>query len=249
MKAKRLYRIVAEGLLEFITSGQYSVGDRLPAERELAARFNVSRPTMREAVIALEISGHVEVRKGSGVYVVQNESTSTISPDLNVGPFEMTEARMLIESETAGLAASIISDEELEQLALTIEKMQKENDTGVNGELADREFHLIIARATRNSAIVAIIEDLWDLREKSKLTRNMYKWVRLTGVKPSIDEHFAILRALQAKDAVAARTAMRNHLSRVIDTLLLATEIEAVEEVKKQISKDRQRYTQSRRIN
>jgi len=113
LKAQRLYKSVATDLLKLIDSGKYEVGDRLPAERDLALEYNVSRPTMREAVIALEIAGRVEVRKGSGVYIIEQEETQTKSLDLDVGPFELTEARMLIEGEAAGLAASMITNEEL----------------------------------------------------------------------------------------------------------------------------------------
>ena len=254
MKSKRLYQSVADELLKKIQAGKYGVGERLPAERELAIEFEVSRPTMREAVIALEIGGHVEVRKGSGVYVVEEEpqsaevsSSEEQSEDLDVGAFELTEARMLVEAEVAALAATMITGEELQQLADSIVKMQQENDQGVEGEQADREFHMIIARATRNSALESIIEDLWSLRERSHLTRRMYKVVRQTGAQPVIEEHRQIYTALKNKDPAAARSAMRNHLSRVIQNLLDATEIEAVEvavqEIRKKVSADRNRYT------
>jgi DNA-binding FadR family transcriptional regulator len=243
LKAKRLYKSVADDLLKVIDSGRYEPGDRLPAERDLAVEYNVSRPTMREAVIALEIAGRVEVRKGSGVYVTEKPEADTKSLDMDVGPFELTEARMLIEGESAGLAATMITKDELEELSNILEMMKRENEAEVNGELADKEFHMLIARATRNSAIETIIEDLWNLREKSELTKTMYKTVRLEGVKPRIDEHLAIFDALEANDPALARAAMRSHLSRVIDTMFKATEIEAVEEVKRRMSKDRQRYS------
>jgi len=255
LKTKRLYQTVADDLLKVIKSGKYKVGDRLPAERDLASEFKVSRPTMREAVIALEIAGQVEVRKGSGVYVVDgdnqnqfNTGTSTkLSSDLDVGAFELTEARMLFESEAAALAATMITDEELNLLADTIDSMQAENEKGVDGELADREFHMIIAQATRNSAVVATIEELWNLRERSELTRRMYKVVRQKGVRPDVEEHRKILDALKKKKPAEARAAMRSHLSRVIDYLLEATEMEAVEEaveeIRKQMSADRYRFS------
>lgn len=243
MKAKRLYKSVADDLLKVIDSGEYGAGDRLPAERELAAEYNVSRPTMREAMIALEIAGRVEVRKGSGVYVVEKQEEPTTSLDLDVGPFELTEARMLVEGEAAGLAASMITDEEIQELADIIEKMKQENEDSIGEEVADKAFHMLIARATRNSAIESIIEDLWNLREKSELTKRMYKTVRLKGVKPRIDEHQDIYLALRSREPAAARTAMRLHLSRVIDSMFQATEIEAVEEVKRRMSRDRARYS------
>lgn len=234
---------MADKLLSVIDAGTYQLGARLPAERELAAEYGVSRPTMREAMIALEIAGRVEVRKGSGVYVIDRPVDTTKSLDMDVGPFELTEARMLIEGEAAGLAANLISDEEIEELSKTLTKMQEENNDAKGEEVADKAFHMIIAQATRNSAIESIIEDLWNLREQSELTKTMYETVRTVGVKPRIHEHVAIYEALKDRDPAAARLAMRTHLSRVIETMFKATEIEAVEEAKRKISRDRQRFS------
>lgn len=240
---QRLYKIVADKLLKTIDSGVYRIGDRLPAERDLAAKFKVSRPTMREAVIALEIAGRVEVRKGSGVYVVEPPAMkATGSLDLDVGPFELTEARLLIEGEAAALAATLITEAEVADLAAIIDRMISENDKGISGEGADKDFHMLIARATRNSAIENIIEELWNLRDNSKLAKTMYITVRQKGVTPSIAEHRAIHDALKNADAQGARAAMRTHLSRVVDTMFKATEIEAVENVKRKIIADRERF-------
>ena len=108
----RLYQELARQLLAAIASGQYAVGDRLPAERELAAEFNVSRPTVREAIIALEVQGLVEVRVGSGAYVRQRPD-ERLSTAFDVTAFELTEARLLFEGEAAALAATQISEAEL----------------------------------------------------------------------------------------------------------------------------------------
>lgn len=241
---KRLYKTVADDLLKIIESGQYNVGDRLPAERDLAVQYGVSRPTIREAVIALEIADRVEVRKGAGVFITEPDVSETNkSLDLDVGPFELTEARLLVEGEAAALAATQIAPEEIEELESIIIRMKEENDTNVKGEPADKDFHMLIARATRNSAIEAIIEDLWNLREKSQLTQSMYATVRLEGVRPSIQEHWAIWEALKAGDSTGARAAMRTHLSRVIETMFNATEIEAVEKAKRKVSADRARFS------
>ncbi len=108
MKEPRLYQQVAEKLLELIETGNYTVGKRLPAERELASMFGVSRPTIREAVIALEIENFVEVRTGSGVYVLEKQRDNSGMSEKDIGPFELTEARALFEGETAALAAATL---------------------------------------------------------------------------------------------------------------------------------------------
>jgi DNA-binding FadR family transcriptional regulator len=244
LKTKRLYKFVADDLITKIDSGVYSTGDRLPAERELATQYNVSRPTIREAVIALEIAERVEVRKGSGVYVTETSKLKNQSLDMDVGPFELTEARMMIEGEAAGLAATLITDEEISELANIIERMQQENEDNSGQESADKEFHMLIAAATRNSAIHSIIEDLWNLREKSELTQRIYKIARTLGVKPRIQEHWDIYAALKKHDPQEARQAMRSHLSRVIDNMFEVTEIEAVEAAKRRVSEDRERFSQ-----
>ena len=228
MGGKRLYKTVADDLLRVIDSGEYNIGERLPAERDLATKYNVSRPTVREAVIALEIAGRVEVRKGAGVFIINPiETEDDKSLDLDVGPFELTEARLLIEGETAALAATQITTEEIAELEAIILRMKDENEQEIAGEPADKEFHTLIARATRNSAL--------------ELT--MYKTVRLEGVRPSIQEHWDIWNALKRGDSAGARLAMRTHLSRVIETMFKATEIEAVEKAKRKVSADRERFT------
>lgn len=249
VRVPRLYQKVAEKISELIESGNYTVGMRLPAEREFAIMFGVSRPTIREAIIALEIEKFVEVRTGSGVYVLENKRNGGRLSDHDVGPFELTEARALFEGESAALAATMITDEELDVLSSILDEMAVENeDDTETHEAADKKFHMTIAQATRNSAIVTVLEELWDFRDSSLLTRRMYQKVRNSGVKPSVDEHRKIYKALKAHDAHAARSAMRAHLMRVIEGILEATEIEAVEEARNKVTKNRERYNITRNI-
>ena len=246
-KVPRLYHNVMEKLIELIESAQYSVGMRLPAERELAAKFGVSRPTVREAIIALEIENYVEVRVGSGVYIIENTHGRKNFYDKDIGPFELTEARVLFEGEAAALAATMITEEELSNLTDILSDMAAENDSDIDDhEATDKKFHMAIAKATRNSAIVSVIEELWDARENSMLTRRMYQKVRERGVKPSIDEHRKIYKALKEHNGKKARNAMRSHLERVIDGILDATEIEAIEAAQKQSAKHRERFNLTR---
>jgi DNA-binding FadR family transcriptional regulator len=242
-KMPRLYQQVAEKLVALIEAGNYKVGMRLPAERDLASMFGVSRPTIREAVIALELENFVEVRMGSGVYVIESSKGKSRFSDKDIGPFDLTEARALFEGEAAALAANMITDEELAQLAETLEEMACENNNDTNShEAADKKFHMIIAGATKNTAITSVIEELWDERERSTLTRRMYEKVRDSGVKPSVEEHRQIYEALKAHNSQSARELMRAHLMRVIDAILEATEVEAVEAARNQVIKSRARY-------
>lgn len=238
----RLYQELARKLIDELASGKYEIGSRLPAERELSAEYEVSRPTVREAVIALEVQGLVEVRVGSGAYVKRLPGKSDI-PGFNVTAFELTEARLLFESEAAALAATQITDSEIESLEQLVRDIADENLKEGGTEQADREFHLTIARATRNTAVVDTIEALWQLRSTSPESALLHEKARTANIKPVVDEHQAVLNALRNRDPAAARAAMRNHLSAVLDSLLFATEEKAIEEARKTAAARRARYT------
>lgn len=245
--AKKLYQKVAAGLERDILAGRFRPGDRLPAERDLAGEFDVSRPTVREAMLALEIRGFVEVRHGSGIYVRDNPMPAG-PRELDIGAFELTEARRLFEGEAAALAATTISGAQLAMLEALLGQMAQENDGEYKGEQADRRFHVTIAEATRNSAIVNVVETLWDLRHKSPLCRHMLRRAREVGVKPRVDEHRVLLDALAARDPQRARQAMRAHLEDVMDAILAATEMDAVEKARGDVAARRREYARRRKI-
>lgn len=232
----KLYRRIADSVADAIEAGQYKLGDRLPTERELAEQFGVSRPTLREAMIALEMLGMIEARHGLGIYVTSNArpSAPTNEIDFEIGAFELIEARRLFEGEAAALAATSIDDAQLAQLETLMVRMHEEEE--IRGEDADREFHMIIARATGNGAIIATIENLWDWRNRSPLARNILTRARGMGLEPRINEHRRLFDALKARDPHAARQAMRDHLERVIEHLLHATETEAVQKAQQETS-------------
>jgi GntR family transcriptional regulator, hexuronate regulon transcriptional repressor len=238
----RLYHVLARAIIAELASGRYQVGDRLPAERELALEHEVSRPTVREAIIALEVQGLVEVRVGSGAYVKRLPGDDD-TPGFNITAFELTEARLLFESEAAALAASQITDEELAELEQRVEDIALENQSSNGTEEADREFHLTIARATRNSAVVRTIEELWRIRATSPESALLHAKARFANVKPIVDDHTAIIEALKARDPAAARAAMRTHLATVLDSLLFATEEKAISEARKTAAAKRERYS------
>ena len=122
MKTRRLFWSIVEKLEALIDQGIYPEGSRLPAERELAETYNVSRPTIREAIIALEVRERVEVKTGSGVYVLHQKKPGQVTKPISA--FELTQARALVEGEAAALAAATISSEELEALKQTLVEMK-----------------------------------------------------------------------------------------------------------------------------
>jgi DNA-binding FadR family transcriptional regulator len=243
-ETQRLYERIAQTLSSSIARGEYKIGQRLPSERELAQNFSVSRPTIREAIIALELDRLVEVRVGSGVYVTNIEPPGGKAGATDIGPFELLEARRSIEGEVCALAATRIDDAQLTELAELLDEMRTENEHDILlSEDADRRFHEVIATATQNSGMLAVVKMLWDARTRSPQSRSLSAKVRASGVKPRIDEHTAILKALRQRDADGARAAMREHLSRVIDALLKATEVQEMERARQQIAEQRKRYS------
>lgn len=238
----RLYQELARHLMADLASGHYPVGSRLPAERELTAKYGVSRPTVREAVIALEVQGLVEVRLGSGAYVKRLPGEDD-TPGFNISAFELTEARLLFEGEAAALAATQITDEELAAIAQLVRAIARENADPNGAEEADRAFHIAIARATRNAAILETVERLWELRATSPEAALLHEKARHAEVKPVVEEHQAILDALTARDPAAARAAMRTHLAAVLDAMLFATEERALAEARRAVQAKRNRYS------
>ena len=240
----RLYQTVARSLIEAIRDGRYRVGARLPAERELAIEYGISRPTVREAIIALEVQGLVEVRVGSGVYV-KRPTEPADDGGIGIGAFELTEARLLFEGEAAALAATTMTDDELDTLDTLVAAIEQANATGL-GEAPDQEFHFAIARGTGNGAILKMIEMLWTLRATSPECALMFQRARDAGSKPVVAEHAAIAAALRSRNAAAARAAMRAHLGRVIDHLLDATEAEELAKARQAVASNRSRFARLR---
>lgn len=242
-ESQRLYERLAQTLAAGISRGDYAVGTRLPSERELAQNFNVSRTTVREAMIALELDGLVDVRTGSGVYVTHATPPGGTPGARDVGPFELLEARRAIEGEVCAMAATRITTAQLAELTRLIAEMRSENEHDVErSEAADRRFHEVIASATENSGMVAAVQMLWDVRTRSPQSRSMSTKVRELGIKPRIDDHTAILEALKRRDPHAARAAMREHLTRVLAATFHATETEELEKARAQLAEQRKRY-------
>ena len=242
--SNRLYQDLARKLMVEIAAGRYAVGSRLPAERELALLMEVSRPTVREAIIALEAQGWLETRVGNGTYVVRPGGNQAAAK-FDVSAIELTEARLLFEGEAAALAATQITDADLDEISALVDQIAAENQAPDGAERADRAFHLAIARATRNSAVYNTIEQLWDLRANSPEAALLHEKARTANIKPVVDEHTAILAALRTRDPAAARGAMRAHLSQVMESLLFATEERQIEAARASTQAKRDRYARA----
>lgn len=216
---RRLYRQIADQIESLIAAGEFAPGDRLPPERDLAAKLGVSRATVREAMIALELGGLVDIRIGSGIYVTATRKAEAAKDDPGPGPFELIDARRAIESGTAALAAMNATGEEIDAIAETIASMRAEEPSS---EDADRLFHLNIARATHNALLARTVKELWDWREGPMWTR-LHASFYLSGIHERwIGDHERVLAALRKRDPAAAAAAMEAHLLGVREVLLKA---------------------------
>ncbi len=220
VEPRRLYRQIADQIRALISSGEFAPGTRLPPERNLAQQFGVSRPSVREALIALEIAGLVDVRVGSGIYVREMQcmnapaaETTTGEPD--PGPLELLRARWLIEGEIAALAASNAKDSDIAAIKATMAWMAEENTRGAPGQEGDRQFHLRIAEASGNSALALVVSGLWDQRHGPLYARFEQHFSTPELRSQSLSDHMAIFAALEKRDGRGARAAMRRHLDRV----------------------------------
>jgi len=234
----KLYQQIARTIAASIEDGRYAPGDRLPSERELADDLGVSRPTIRDAMIALEFQGMVEARQGSGVYVKAAPQIAEDAVERDVSALELAEARRLFEGEACALAAAIITDEQVARLDSLAAEMAR---AAVPDEVEKHEveFHLTIARATGNAAITAMLEDLWSLRQPSSGCAAALRRARANSRGDFAGEHRKIAGALRTRDPKAARQAMHAHLAQVIDDLLGLAEADALEQTREKMAEQR----------
>ena len=245
MTSKRLFQSVAEQIAALIDEGAYPPGTRLPGERELAEKLEVSRVTIREAEIALQAMGRLEIKTGSGVYVSEKKPGG-VGALPRASAFEVTEARLLVESECAALAAQHITEEEIARLGELIEEMRSGKEDAANE--ADQTFHLTIAEASNNAAMVHTVQMLWRMREELPEVKATYAAVCVHDAASRTEEHRAVFEALKARDPAAARAAMREHFHRLLESMLVATEKRELEELQQKTSASRERFLASARI-
>lgn len=246
MTAKRLYNSVADQIKERINEGAYPPGSRLPGERELAEQFGVSRVTVREAEIALQALGYIRIRTGSGVYVLDPAERGEAGLP-NVSAFELTEARLLFESEAAALAARQIDDDTLAHLEELVSKMSVDGrQDEETAQQADREFHLTIAAASGNAAVKYIVETLWKIRNELPEVKKVHAAIcAVEDAEERHAEHAEVFEALRNRDPAAARRAMQEHFGQLLGSMIDVTEEQALEQLRKQTSESRQRYLKS----
>ena len=214
VESRRLYQKIADQIRDLIEQGGFEVGTRLPPERDLAQQLGVSRPSLREALIALDVEGRVEVRSGSGVYV--SSAASAPSPksteSLGESPSQLMEARSVIEGEVAILACARVTDELLARLRQIVTSMETEINRRATRVDLDRQFHLTLAEMAGNAVLFRIVGELFDERH-SPISAKISSRFETTGTwKSAFKEHEAILKAVEVRDPIGAQAAMRAHI-------------------------------------
>ena len=224
VESQRLYQQVAEQLGNLIDRGEFREGDRLPPERELSKKLGVSRPVVREAMIALEIAGLVEVRGGAGAFVKNarlgaDRALASLS-DQGPSPFDLIAARKLLEGEIAFMAATAIQPDDLQALEQSIALMRGDIAAGRDSRPADRIFHVRLAEATRNAVLAHLVDGMWT-HMLAPIFDALNRHTNLSGNDPmTVEDHAVIVAARARHDAEAARRAMRAHLEHVEQVLL-----------------------------
>lgn len=222
----RLYRRVGGHLLQRLKSGEFNASGRLPSEKSLCEAYDVSRTVIREALIMLEVKGKVEIRKGSGVHIIEGRDDSA-DIDHDIGPFELLQARRVLESSIARLAAQTAGPRDIACLEAALALESEEFERGIYQGQGDFEFHLGIAEATQNSVLIATVRQLWMYREKSPMWQKLQSHIKnKQQLNYWVPDHQRILDALSHRIPDDAERAMSDHLEHVRQMLFELSDIE-----------------------
>ncbi|GLT15352.1 FCD domain-containing protein [Vibrio algivorus] len=226
-KTKRRYYEVGLQIEDLLYSGVFKAGERLPSERELSERFDSSRATIREAIIMLELKGLVVVKQGAGIYFIDSPekiTQRTVIPYNDVGPFELLQARQIIESNIAAFAASQIKINELRELKRVLDmQVQELNGDSEKFEELDRMFHCLIAESTQNRVLINQAAEMWrNVRVENPLWKALNdKYLHEPRLKESwLQDHKTIFMALQRKSPEEAKQAVWQHIENSKQELL-----------------------------
>ncbi|SFT82040.1 transcriptional regulator, GntR family [Kosakonia arachidis] len=222
---KKQYQEIGEDLREQIIQGHYPVGSRLPPERNIAEKYGVSRTIVREALLMLELQGTVDIRQGSGVYVMripqahENEEERFLSSD--VGPFEILQARQLLESNIAAFAATMATRADVDNLRRILE--QEQHAIALNDTTQDNSkmFHLVLAGASQNQMLLATVESIWHQMDSSPLWQQFNVHIASRPYRLKwLGDRQTLLAAVRRRDVMGAWQSMWQHLENVKKSLL-----------------------------
>ena len=224
-RSERRYQQIAEALAGQISNGDYREGQRIKAERELAAEHSVSRTTVREALLALEIMGYVDIRIGAGVYVLPRHRWSSAADaqsqaEPETGPHEILDVRRALEARSAYLAAEHANPKQIGTLRETVDLMAGSVGNLSVFDRADEAFHLAIAEMSNNTLLKEYTVDLWS-RGRGALWSRWYEPTRSAANRRRVvEDHRQILGAIKRGRPMAAMTAMHAHIDILVNRFL-----------------------------
>ncbi|MGF6947784.1 GntR family transcriptional repressor for pyruvate dehydrogenase complex [Neobacillus sp. B4I6] len=223
VSSKKLYLQIYNQILSEIQSGSFKIGDKLPPERELCEQFGVSRAPIRQALSALELNGIIYSRQGEGVYVKSNQIAPENSESAiffkSISPEDIIEVRMNIEPLIIKFAAQRATDEDIEDLRLTIKEMEKETKAGVYVPETDEKLHCGIAKASHNDLFINIMaaisnamkqQEMWKFIRDRTVTRPDYRDV-------NFKEHELLIKAIENHNEKEAVEIMTKHMQNLYD--------------------------------
>ena len=224
---RKLYVRIAESISDTLMAGRYARGERLPAERDLAQHFGVSRPTIREALLALEVQGLLELRKSTGITVTLNGQRDTFVPDSDAGALQLLQSRRLFEGEVAALAALNATDRSIAELAHAVHRLRHEGED--DAEAPFRDIHILVARICANNVTIACIANLWSPHRGDPHLYTLLNRAARLGHDAWRKGHDQLLATITARDPHAARHAMNAVSDQAIGHLRQATRQMALE--------------------
>ncbi|MEL4012711.1 FCD domain-containing protein [Dryocola clanedunensis] len=229
---KKQYQEIGEDLRSQIIQGMYPVGSRLPPERNIAEKYGVSRTIVREALLMLELQGTVDIRQGSGVYVMrvpaENEAEEEAFFNSDIGPFEMLQARQLLESNIAAFAAKMATKADIDNLKRILEQEQRAIAANDLSQDNNKLFHLVLAGASQNQMLLSTVESIWQHHDSSPLWQQLRANIETRAYRLKWQgDHQTILAALRRRDVMGSWQAMWQHLENVKNSLLELSDADA----------------------
>jgi GntR family transcriptional regulator, transcriptional repressor for pyruvate dehydrogenase complex len=220
VRTSRLYEQIVQQIEDSIVKGDLKAGDQLPAERDLAQRFGVSRTAVREAVKALREKGLVEAYSGRGTFITDG-TTQAVRQSLDLmvkigqpeGSTYLAEVRAILEPEIAAMAAARVQEPELATMREAVAAMDRAGSDPETYIEADLDFHLALAEGAANPLILSLLDSIVGLLREQRL-----RIFRVPGgPERGQIHHKRILDAVERRDSEKAREAMRAHLCQVRD--------------------------------
>lgn len=226
IKTKKIYEEIIEQIRVLVVKGDLKPGDRLPSERDLAVRLNVSRASVREALSALEMMGLLEIRSGEGTYIKEINLDSIVTPLTWVlsmekdTVLELLEVRKMLEGQTVVLAAKRAVSEDLRELEGAVKAMLEDVQTGQIGEEADLRFHYAVAKASKNKILIRLMNAISDTMHQTLKASRVRLYEEHVTPERLYKEHVLILEAIIKQNGEEARQFMLEHLAGVEERLL-----------------------------